>query len=264
MKRQQQRAALEEWLRLAYSPQAGCPPPESYQRAAAGELAPEEIGRLDEHAARCPACSAERDLALAFEAPPETAASQRKEVDFVVSRLQELAPGQIPFRGREAPLPRPLRFPRLPWPRVTSHWRVAAAAGLILLFGVAVQILRSPAPTLPEPEADDVIRGSEVEPIYPIGELEGMPIELRWKEVDEAQSYRVSLLGVDETILWEVTVPGSPSRLPEALRERLHPRVVYFWRVEALDEQGARLAWSELIRFRARSAALQEPSSPHD
>ncbi|HSU84743.1 MAG TPA: hypothetical protein VLR69_20175, partial [Thermoanaerobaculia bacterium] len=82
---------LEEWLRAAYAgDEAGCPPPEAFLEAEA--LAPAERRRLDEHAGRCPACAAERDLARLFDAGPEAAEVSAGDVDFVVARLQEASP----------------------------------------------------------------------------------------------------------------------------------------------------------------------------
>ena len=50
--------SLSDSLRSAWSPETGCPLPEDYLRLESGEVAPEERRRLEEHADRCPACSA--------------------------------------------------------------------------------------------------------------------------------------------------------------------------------------------------------------
>jgi hypothetical protein len=80
-------------LRAAYGAAAGCPPPESWHRAALGELPPAERDRLAAHAAACPACAAERDLALAFAAGPGPgAAALDADVAAIVARLEARPP----------------------------------------------------------------------------------------------------------------------------------------------------------------------------
>jgi len=56
---------LDRALRAAYGPAAGCPPPEAYLELESGALDPAERSRLEEHAASCPGCAAERELARA-------------------------------------------------------------------------------------------------------------------------------------------------------------------------------------------------------
>ena len=64
--------------------------------------------------------------------------------------------------------------------------------------------------------------------------------------------YRVRLTAVDDTVLWEGTVPTPPARLPADVVSRLHRAVSYTWTVEALDGAGARMAASEPVRFRVK------------
>jgi hypothetical protein len=243
---------LDEWLRAAFSPEeAGCPPPEAYLEAEAGALAPEERRRLDEHADRCPACAAERDLARLFDAGPEAAGVDPADLDFVVSRLE--APAET---GRVVPFPTPV--PKLPAPRhgALPAWRWAAAALLVLSVGFLFQMMRPGSPVLPPPpEAGDVMRGGEIEPLSPVGEREEMPAELRWTPREGARAYRVRLLAVDDTVLWETTVPATSApeaRLPADIAGRLHRAVAYVWTVEALDAAGSRIAASEPVRFRVK------------
>ena len=81
---------LARRLRAAYGPGAGCPPPEIWHRAALGEPAADERARLADHAAGCPACAAERDLAAAFVAGPDPAAAG--DVAAVVAHLAARPP----------------------------------------------------------------------------------------------------------------------------------------------------------------------------
>ena len=52
--------SLSDSLRSAWSPETGCPSPEDWLRLETGEVTAEERRKLEEHAARCPACASER------------------------------------------------------------------------------------------------------------------------------------------------------------------------------------------------------------
>ena len=249
------RLTLEEWLRAAYTEEeAGCPPPEAFLEAESGALTPAERRRLDEHADRCPACAAERDLARLFDAGAEAPGVRAGDVDFVVSRLEAASP----VRTRKGKV---VLFPAAGRPASSQPvWRLAAAALVILAAGLMFQWARPGAPPLPAPPPQGgVVRGGEVEAVSPVGEVAAVPAELRWTPRPGAVSYRVSLSTVDDTVLWEATVPGPPARLPADVAQRLHRAVVYVWRVEALDAAGKRLAASEPIRFRARPGEAGGP-----
>jgi hypothetical protein len=250
---------LDAWLRAAYaSEEAGCPPPEAYLEAEAEGLSPEERRALDEHAARCPACAAERDLARLFDTAPEEAGVQPEDLAFVVSRLEESSPASskpalsgpnvVAFPGPRREQTTPARPAR----SSGSFLRFAAAALLVIGAGLGYRALQTPDPALPPPELGGVMRGSEVEAVAPMGDLAEIPAELRWVLVQGATSYRVRITAVDGSVLWESTVPAPPAVLPAEIASRLHRAVLYTWTVEALDPSGARLASSEPVRFKVR------------
>ena len=238
---------LEDWLRDAYADAgAGCPPPEAWLEAEAEDLSPEERQALEDHADRCPACAAERDLARLFDAAPEEAGVRPEDLGFVVSRLEEASP----VRRRE-PESRVVPFPGPRRRTLQPLYRFAAAAVLVLAAGLAFFTLNAPAPPLPAP-GEGAVRGTGIEALAPVGEVEEVPAELRWTPREGARSYRVRLIAVDDAVLWEAEVAAPPARLPAELAGRLHRAVVYRWTVEALDEGGARLALSQPAGFRVR------------
>jgi hypothetical protein len=236
---------LEEWLHDAY---AGCPPAESFLEAEGGVLDAEACRRLEEHADGCPACAAERDLARLFEAGE--AGVLPEDVAFVVGRLEAASPVK-PAAAAPRPERKVLQFPSRSRPAVWMT-RLAAAAMVILAAGLFLQRFMA-APPLPAPPASGgVVRGGEVELLAPLGDVAAAPTELRWVPRPGAVSYKVRLLAVDDTVLWEAKVPAPPARLPAVVAQRLQPAVSYVWSVEALDAQGARLGGSEPARFRVR------------
>ena len=251
---------LEDWMRAAYTEEeAGCPPPEAFLAEETERLSPQERRRLEEHADRCPACAAERDLARMFDAGADIEGVLPEDVAFVVSRLEATSPVRPASRPENAnvvPFRAPAPKPALPAParRPTTLWRLAAAVILVLGAGMLFQLSGPGAPPLPVPGTGTTVRGGEVEAVSPVGEVAGIPADLRWEPRPGAVSYRVRLATVDDTVLWETAVPAPPARLPDPVAGQLHRAVVYVWIVEALDASGARIAVSEPVRFRARPA----------
>jgi hypothetical protein len=177
-------------------------------------------------------------------------------VDFVVSRLKEASPVRPPA-GQVVPFPVPAAAPARPATRPsrqdrTPFLKIAAALVLLLGGGLLFQLSRPGAPSLPPPVAGGPVRGGELEALAPVGDVAAIPSELRWTPREGTRIYRVRLVAVDDTVLWEGTVPAPPARLPDEVAGRLHRAVAYTWTVEALDASGARIASSELVRFRAR------------
>jgi hypothetical protein len=241
------RSTLGEWLRAAYAAEeAGCPPPEAFLAEEMEALAIEDRRRLESHAERCPACSAERDLAAAFASDAAVAAPA--DVDWVVARLRGGAASGNPVPRREVETSR-----SRPW----STWgRLAAAAVLVVAAGLAFQRLYPDMPALPPPPggSDGVVRGGEVELVAPVGEVAAMPRELRWEAVPGASVYRVRLVTVDGTELWETRVSAPRAELPAEVTSRLRDAVSYRWEVEALAPGGAVAGRSILARFRVAPA----------
>lgn len=246
---------LKDWLRAAYAEEeAGCPPPEAFLAEELERLSPQERRRLDEHADLCPACAAERDLARMFDAGPgaDIEGVLPEDVDFVVSHLEATSPVRPPSKSKVVAFPTAAPKPASKPAARSTVWRLAAAMILVLGAGMLFQLTRSGAPPLPAPGTGTVVRGGEVEAVAPVGEVAGIPSELRWEPRPGAVSYRVRLSTVDDMVLWETTVPAPPAHLPVPVASQLHRAVVYVWTVEALDASGARMAVSEPIRFRAR------------
>lgn len=234
--------SLSDSLHSAWSPETGCPSPEDWLRLETGEATPDERRRLEEHAARCPACASEREMARLFAEAPDGARDE--DVDYIVAKLEAL---DLPRQ------PVPLAFPsQRRRARPVLAWAARLAALLVLALAVGLFFRAGQAPPLPDPGAGEVYRGGHLRPIGPSGEISEMPREFRWEGVEGARSYRVTLRAVDDTVLWQETVTVSSARLPAGVARGLHPAVLYRWSVEALDERGARLAASEPVSFQVR------------
>jgi hypothetical protein len=253
--------SLSDSLHSSWSPETGCPTPEDWLRLETGEVTAEERRRLEEHAARCPACASEREMARLFaEAPAigEENTVRDEDVDYVVAKLEALdLPRQPIPLAKVGPIPpHPHPLPRAGGEgvrrRPVAVWAARLAALIVLALGVGLFFRAGQAPPLPDPGAGEVYRGAHLRPIGPSGEISEMPREFRWEDVEGARSYRVTLRAVDDAVLWQETVTAPSARLPEGVARGLHPAVLYRWSVEALDERGARLAASEPVRFLVR------------
>ena len=237
--------AIEDWLRRAYRPGADCPPPETYLEHSLERLSAAEKSRVLDHAERCPACAAERELSRAYEPSSDEMHESRADVDYIVSRLQTPV-------GKGTTVV-PLRKVRPPWSSGPARvWGWAAAAAVLLVAAGTVTVMRSPAPSLPPRPADSLMRGTRIEINEPTGTLETLPRVLSWQEAPGAASYRVRILQVDDTVLWEYTVADPEVEVPDEVSAQMHPAVTYFWEVEAMDPAEIQVARSERVEFRVK------------
>jgi len=228
--------------------EAACPPPEQFLPAERSRLDAAEQARLNAHAAACPACAAEQRLARSFEeaaaAPRETASLDEA---FVLRRLE---------RGS------PLRAQHTPSQRAV--WGLAAAAG-IALVAAALTLLPTSLPTpppLPPAVPHGVTRGASLSVLTPLGDLALPPREFQWEDVAGAASFRVEVVDVEGKVVWGTSVTNSPAMLPPSEAGRILEAVVYTWKVEALNNEGMRVAWSEPAQFRVRPAGVPDAARP--
>jgi len=141
------------------------------------------------------------------------------------------------------------------WPAPGPLLGVAAAVLLALTVGLSVSFLDPGPPTLPEPPATSPSRGVQIQVLGPAGLLTEIPSAFRWRPEPEAVSYRITLEGVDDTVLWSSEIGGADGgeaviELPAEAADQLRPAAAYYWRVDALDADGAILAGSPRTRFR--------------
>jgi hypothetical protein len=94
------------------------------------------------------------------------------------------------------------------------------------------------------------VRGTVLEVETPVGPLVEIPQELAWQGLGGTQQYVVWLEAVDGQVLFQGETVSTELTLPKELTDGLQVGVAYYWWVEALNEQGARLARSEQVRFR--------------
>jgi len=135
--------------------------------------------------------------------------------------------------------------------RSLPRWFAAAAMLTVAVTGGFLLTQRR-APSLPAVPVDSTVRSGEVTLIEPAGTLERMPSTFSWNDVDGAVSYRLQILAVDDSVLFERTTDGTSVELPDAIALTLHAAVTYTWQVDAFDGGGALVARSQPTRFEVR------------
>lgn len=156
-----------------------------------------------------------------------------------------------------------------PRTRHSGYRSLALAASVVLALATGSWVFHQlpHAPPLPERSSETLRRGAHFELESPLGEVSARPTELIWQRVPQAKKYRVCLLDVEDIVLWKglldpsLLVSGegeSADRdsiampLPPEVASALNPAVVYYWRVDALDEGDAIVASSKRERFLMR------------
>ncbi len=249
-----------ERLRGAFA--TGCPAPELFLDAEWVRLPAVERARIEAHAATCPACAAERDLAALWDLPTDAGDLPAGEIAYVVGRIEEAlaeAPATrnvVPFpvgrTGARAELGKPAQLQTARRPsRSLGLLGLALAAVLALGIGLSIELRQRELPELPAPIGGPLTyRGSTVLLRGPEGELEAAPAEFDWALVEGATSYRVRISDPLGEEIWSTTANAAPLALPVTVRAKLQTAVVYAWTVEAFDAKGNRLAGAEPLRFR--------------
>jgi hypothetical protein len=233
-------------LRAAYAASPDCVAPERLLAAVLGELTEAERQAVEAHAALCPACSAELELARAFAPSASELAAGRADLEPIIARLRRANPAAPPA-ARVLPFEKPAA--RRLFAPATRRFALAAtllvAAGALFLLGRG----GDRAPGLPTPPESEVVRSARLEAIAPQGELATVPTSFSWRAIADAKRYRVHLLGVDDEVLWQGESAGTELPLPADLRARLAPAVHFRWRIEATAANGDVLARSETVEF---------------
>jgi hypothetical protein len=190
-----------------------CLNPQALERAAAGAATPAESA----HLAACPDCAAELALFRSFTeaepSPGEAAAVRAIEAEL-----------------RNKPVWRPAPEPKkASWLFARPMWGLGLA-GLAAALTLGVWLRQSAGP-VPPPE--DVVRTGAVEAIEPAGDLAAPPDTLRWRPVPNAAAYRVELLDVAETVLFQAETAAPVFPVPAAARALMTPRRTLTWRITA-------------------------------
>ena len=134
------------------------------------------------------------------------------------------------------------------------RWLVPVSV-VLLLIGLGLGLThRSQEPQLRADAGNGPVlyRSQEIQVIAPTGEVAEAPKTLRWKPVPGLTRYKISIMEVDESLLWSGETNDSTLTIPVSTRVKMLPGKPVLWRVTALDDQGRVLATSQVQRFSVR------------
>lgn len=245
------------------------------------QLPPGRHRRFQEHLRNCPACRTELALLQEFEQPSLTI-DEESDVEWIAARLKSPAqlaqeagassttaqPSSQESRdaaGADAPVRRrtPAAAPDRVAPPRRGFWQrllqipALPAAGLaasLLLAAVALfLIMQRPGEVSLGPAGGDLLRSEVIALRQPLGLLTSPPQTLAWEEVQGASSYRVVILTVDRSPLWQQETEAVSAQIPQQIRGEMSPSRRFLWQVTAYSPQGERLAASEVASFRVQA-----------
>jgi len=206
-------------------------------------------GSLKSHLSACPHCRTELKLLQEFQSGDVSA----QEAEAVQAVTAQLARGSAKIFAT-APEAAPLRRPW--WKEVfTASWLSPASvalAGILLIAGVGLEMRKAGAPTLHtgNNSESEALRSSALTVISPVGDLSQTPADVQWQPVAGAAKYQVRLLEVDRSPLWQAETTETRIALPAQVRARLVPGKTVLCEVIAIEAAGAKIADSEIVRFR--------------
>lgn len=235
-------------LKSALSVTPECLPPEQLEALLDGK-------RSHPHLAQCSRCQAELALLKSFESgtplPDEGAA-----VAWIGSHLdRQLETIKDPSRLRAGRLAVRTFEPRGSWLGKIfglggMRWVLPATA--MAAVAIVAVILMRPAKE-PELQANagqtTVFRSQELQLVSPVGDVQQVPQELRWQAFSGSDLYRVAVMEVDHSSLWNSETKETSVAIPVAVRAKMLPGKPILWQVTALDGQGRVLVTSQVQRF---------------
>jgi hypothetical protein len=213
----------------------------------------EDSALKNSHLAGCPRCQTELSLLRSFESneplPDEGAAVAwiSKHLDQRLGEIKQGTSSRAPATPTEGWFSGFFRGPGM-------RWLVPVSVVLLLIvLGIGLTH-RSQEPQLRADAGNGPVlyRSQEIQVIAPTGEVTEAPKTLQWKPVPGLTRYKISIMEVDESLLWSGETNDSTLTIPVSTRVKMLPGKPVLWRVTALDDQGRVLATSQLQRFSVR------------
>jgi hypothetical protein len=219
------------------------------------------------HLLQCPRCQAELAMLKSFEST-EPLPGEGAAIAWISSHLERRVeqiknPSRAKDLGSRSASASPSWFARL---FGTGRMRYGVLAGAVALVAITSVILFRPSK---EPElraalgSQPVYRSQQVLVVGPAGDVNRVPKTLDWQAFPDAQTYKVEVMEVDQSLLWSTEIKNTFVTIPDAVRVKIVPSKPILWRVTALDSAGKILASSSTQRFLYRGqAGASDPVLP--
>ena len=187
------------------------------------------------HLASCARCQAELKIIGQFFSA-ETTQEEEKHVNWIVKRLERKPVARVPGWRSWFTLPR------------LSAVSLAVAS---LLVVVSLRMTMHEAPVVDESGIGySNFRSGVVKVNTPSGDVANAPQLFAWEAVPGAARYHVTLMEVDQNIVWSAEINTFSIAIPEAIRVKIVPAKTLLWQVAAIDASGKAIASSSPERFR--------------
>ena len=193
-----------------------------------------------QHVDTCSRCQAELRLWQEYE-QGEVSPDEGAAVQWIVAELAR----------RNAPVSK-TAMPWVAWLTPAVRKLAAAAAAIVLVAAVGYLVWDREPVIRDQAAAHDTYRTGRVDVVGPSGDLREAPAALEWVAVDNAVSYDIEILEVDDTPLWRATSTGSRIDLPPAVVRRLVPGKTVLWQVRARTARNDVIAESGRQQFRVQ------------
>jgi hypothetical protein len=131
-----------------------------------------------------------------------------------------------------------------------QRWTVLGLVTLLAAGALYFFALRPPRPAPPTREGPSIL------PVYPVGIVDRVPDEFRWREVPGARSYVVEVLDASRRIVWKGKTDATRLALPGDVADRLRAREILFYRIRAKALFGKEVRVSDPVFFRL---GVEEP-----
>jgi hypothetical protein len=125
-----------------------------------------------------------------------------------------------------------------------QRWTALALVALLAAGALYFFALRPPRPAPPTREGPFIL------PIYPVGIVDRVPDEFRWREVPGARSYVVEVLDASQRVVWKGKTRDCRLALPKEIGGRLRAREILFYRIRAKAFFGKEVKVSEPVFLR--------------
>jgi hypothetical protein len=146
------------------------------------------------------------------------------------------------------------RLPKLKrvWPGSSDSVGIALlAASLLVAVGLGVRLRREPGL---EAEGPTIYRSAQFQAISPAGSVAGAPPAFNWEPVEDAATYRLRLMDVDNTEVWSVQTSATSVPVPGEVRQKMTPGRGFLWAVAARNSTGEKISESNLQKLYIRTA----------
>ena len=209
------------------------------------------------HVEECARCESALALMKDFDSARATK-DEEASVEWIVNRLRTDLPVQTqaaasePARSVNGHMRREESFLGKLFranPFAATAWAGAAAA-IVVAGGLWMQRALQPTIQFGPDGGPTVFRSTSIESLSPSGDLNAFPDSFAWSPVEGAIKYKVEVMEVDQSVVWQKEVRSASISAPDQVRAIAVPGKTLLWRVSAVNEAGAAIAVSPVERFR--------------